>query len=243
MRTCEACQRLFEEERQFRVAFATRRLIVPHPYDAEQRLFRALRDTIQTQPSVSERLRVWFDMTPMFFRVVSGVAAAGVILALLLPSLRQPARTPAAFTHALHYYQRVIESMPAVEYHMDDPQLLQAQFNGSGRLDFTTQVSDLRPAGYRLVGGKVMSEAGHPLAVSLYEEDGKTPLVCLRQRGTLPLLPESTHDEHGHYWYSAEGYTAMFTQFPDHFCVMISHQPKDTFVRRLQMAACSETMP
>lgn len=243
MRDCDECRHLFADERQFRVAFAARRLIVPLPAAAEQRLHQALRTTTVPQPTMRERLRAWLEATPMFFRVASGVAIAGIILMLLLPSFQRATPPPAAFTRALHYYHEVTKTTPAVEYLTDNPQQLQARFNGSGRLDFTTQVSDVRPAGYRLIGGKVLNEAGQPLAVSLYEEDGKNPLVCLRQRGRLPSLPETAHDGHGHYWLSAEGYTAMFTQFRDHFCVMISRQSKDTFVRRLQMASRSETMP
>lgn len=240
VRDCDECRRLFEDERQFRVAFAARRLIVPMPAAAEQRLHQALRTTIVPQPTMRERLHAWLDATPIFFRVASGVAVAGIILVLLLPFVQRPTQPPAAFTRALHYYHAVTTTTPAVAYRTDSPQQLQTQFNGSGHLDFTTQVSDLRPAGYQLVGGKVLSEDGHPLAVSLYEEDSKNPLVCLRQRGRLPSLPETAHDGHGHYWLSADGYTAMFTQFPDHFCVMISRQPKETFVRRLQMASAAK---
>ena len=240
VRDCDGCRRLFEDERQFRVAFAARRLIVPLPTAAEQRLHQALHTATVSQPTIRERLRAWLEATPLFFRVASGVAVTGLILVLLLPSLQQPTPSPAAFTRALHYYHEVTTTTPAVAYRTDNPQQLQAQFNGSGHLDFTTQVSDLRPAGYQLIGGKVLNEAGHPLAVSVYEEDSKNPLVCLRQRGRLPALPEHARDGHGHYWLSGDGYTAMFTQFPDHFCVMISRQPKDTFVRRLRMASAAE---
>jgi anti-sigma factor RsiW len=172
---------------------------------------------------------------------VSGAALAGLIIALLLPSLHHETPPPAAFIRALHYYHEVTTTTHVVEYRTESPQQLQAQFNASGHLDFMTQVSDLRPAGYQLIGGKVLNEAGHPLAVSLYEEDSKPPLVCLRQGGHLPSLPAHARDSHGHYWYSAEGYSAMFTQFPDHFCVMISRQPQEMFMRRLQLAASAET--
>jgi anti-sigma factor RsiW len=242
VRECDGCRRLFEEERQFRVAFAARRLIVPLPVAAEQRLHQVLYTATGSQPTIRERLRAWLEATPIFFRVASGIAVAGILLALLLPFAQRPTSPPAAFTRALHYYHEVTTTTPAVVYHTDNPQQLQAQFNGSGHLDFTTQVSDLRPAGYQLIGGNVLSEDGQPLAVSVYEEDSNNPLVCLRQRGHLPSLPEQAHDGHGHYWYSADGYTAMFTQFPDHFCVMISRQSKEAFMRRLQMPARAQTM-
>jgi anti-sigma factor RsiW len=242
VRECDDCRHLFEEERQFRVAFAARRLIVSLPTAAEQRLHQALHTTTVSQPTLRERLRAWLEATPMFFRVSSGVAVAGILLALLLPFVQRPTPPPAAFARALHYYHEVTRTTPAVAYRTASPRQLQAQFNGSGHLDFTTQVSDLRPAGYQLVGGKVLRGDGQPLAVSVYEEDSNNPLVCLRQRGRLPELPEQAHDGHGHYWVSGDGYTAMFTQFPDHFCVMISRQSQETFMRRLQLAMSAKTM-
>jgi hypothetical protein len=81
--------------------------------------------------------------------------------------------------------------------------------------------------------------AEHPLAVALYEEEGEAPIVCLRQRGPLPPLPQGMAGKNGHYWYTADGYTAMFTQFPDHFCIMISRQPQEIFLQRLAMASGS----
>jgi anti-sigma factor RsiW len=240
VRECDGCRRLFAEERQFRVAFAARRLIVPFPAAATQRLQQVLHTATVSQPTIRERLRAWLEATPTFFRVASAIAVVGIVLALLLPFAQRPTPPPAAFTRALHYYHEVTTTMPSAAYHTDNPQQLQAQFNGSGHLDFTTQVSDLRPAGYQLVGGKVLREDGQPLAVSVYEEDSNNPLVCLRQRGHLPSLPEQAHDGQGHYWVSGEGYTAMFTQFPDHFCIMVARQSKEAFMRRLRMAAQAE---
>ena len=242
VRSCEQCQRLFADERQFRVAFATRRLIVPMGAAGVQRLHQALRGTTVPQPTMWERLRTWWEATSLIFRFASGVAVAGILLALFFPLTQRDTQPPAAFTQALRYYHEVTRNTPTVTYHTDDPRQLQAQFNDSGHLDFTTQVSDLRPAGYQLIGGKILNEAGHPLAVSVYKEDSQNPLVCLRQRGRLPSLPEHAHDGHGHYWLSGDGYTAMFTPFPDHFCVMISRQSQETFMRRLQMAARAQTM-
>jgi hypothetical protein len=52
-------------------------------------------------------------------------------------------------------------------------------------------------------------------------------------------VPEGTEGGSGHYWYTRNGYTAMFTQFPDHFCIMISQQPQELFLRRLAMVPAS----
>lgn len=243
LRTCDHCRRLFEEEAHFHTAFAARKSIVPVPMDVEQRLLRALDAEGEGRLSFWERLGAWFGAMPVSPRLAFGLAVIGVFLVMLLPQVFRSAPAPGVFAHAVHYYQTVAEGILPIEYAIEDPQGLQARFNTSGRLDFTTQVSDLRPAGYHLSGGRVVENAGHPLAVSLYEVGGAEPIVCLRQRGTLPSVPEGTRDSHGHYWYASDGYTAMFTQFPDHFCIMISRQPEEVFRQRLAMATGSEIVP
>jgi anti-sigma factor RsiW len=243
LRTCDQCRRLFEEEVHFHAAFAARKPVVPVPMDVEQRLRRSLAAEGEGRRSFWERLRAWFGAMPVSPRLAFGLAVTGIILVMLLPHVFHSAPAPDVFARAVHYYQTVTEGRLPIEYIVEDPQGLQARFNTSGRLDFTTQVSDLRPAGYYLSGGRVVENAGHPLAVSLYEEEGVEPIVCLRQRGLLPPLPRGTKGENGHYWYTSDGFTAMFTQFPDHFCIMISRQPEEIFLQRLATAAGSETAP
>lgn len=236
---CASCRHLFEEETRFHAAFAARRFIVPVPADVERRLRNALSAEREARQPFWARLTVWPGATPMRPRLALGLAVAGLLMAILLPRIFRSAPAPNLFARAMHYYQAVTEGALPVEYVTEDPQGLQASFNTSGRLDFTTQVTNLQPAGYRLKGGRVVTDAEHPLAVSLYEGKEEEPIVCLRQRGTLPLLPEGTEGGNGHYWYMLNGYTAMFTQFPDHFCVMISRQPKELFLQRLAMAPAS----
>jgi anti-sigma factor RsiW len=173
----------------------------------------------------------------MIPRVAFGLAAAGIFLVLLLPHLFRSTPTRDVFAQAVYYYQTMSAGAFPIEYATEDPQGLQSQLNTSGRLDFATQVSDLRPAGYRLRGGRVIETEGRLLAVALYEEEGEEPIVCLRQRGSLPPLPQGAVGGKNHYWYTAGGYTALFTQFPDHFCIMISRQPPEIFLQRLARAA------
>jgi anti-sigma factor RsiW len=233
--TCDHCRHLFEEEARFHAAFTARRLVVSVPTGVERRLHLALDAESEARRSLWERLGAWFSTMPLFPRLAFGLAVTGIFILMLLPQLFRSAPAPDVFARAVHYYQTVAEGALAVEYTAEDPQGLQARLNSSGRLDFTTHVSDLRPAGYRLRGGRVVETAEHPLAVALYEEEGEEPIVCLRQRGLLPPLPQGTEGGQGYYWYASDGYTAMFTQFPDHFCIMISRQPKDIFLRRLAM--------
>lgn len=235
LRTCDRCRHLFEEETRFHAAFVTRTLVVAVPIDVERRLRMSLAAESEASRSFWARLGAWFGALPVFPRLAFGLAVTALFFILLLPHLFRSTPTSDVFAHAVHYYQTMTEGGLPIEYATDDPQGLQAQLNTSGRLDFTTHVSDLRPAGYRLRGGKVLETDGHPLAVALYEEEGEEPIVCLRQRGPLPALPQGTAGKNGRYWYTADGYTAMFTQFPDHFCIMISRQPQDSFLQHLTM--------
>lgn len=232
---CDRCRHLFEEETRFHAAFTARKLVVAVPIDVERRLRQRLAAEREASRSLWARLGTWFGALPVVPRFAFGLAAAGIFLVLLLPSLFRSTPTPEVFAQAVHYYQTVTEGALPIEYTTDDPHGLQTQLNTSGRLDFTTQVSDLRPVGYRLRGGRVVDTAQQPLAVALYEEEGEKPIVCLRQRGPLPPLPQGATGSKGHYWYTADGYTAMFTQFPDHFCIMISQQPETIFLQRFAM--------
>jgi len=243
LRACDHCRRLFAEETRFHAAFAARKPIVPVPIDVEQRLRRALDAEGEVGRSFWERLGTWFGAMPVFPRLAFGLAVVGVFLVMLLPGIFRSAPAPDVFAHAVHYYQTVTEGVLPIEYTMEDPQRLQAKFNMSGRLDFSTKVSDLRPAGYRLKGGSVTTDVGQPLAVALYEGDDEESIVCLRQRGLLPPFPQGAKGGNGHYWYTSDGFTAMFTQFPDHFCIMISRQPEEIFLQRLAMATGSENVP
>jgi anti-sigma factor RsiW len=243
LRACDHCRRVFEEERRFHAAFAARKPVVPVPIDVEQRLRRALDAEGEVGLSFRERLGAWFGAMPVSPRLAFGLAAIGIFVVMLLPHVFRSAPAPDVFAHAVHYYQTVTEGVLPIEYTIEDPQGLQATFNASGRLDFTTQVSDLRSAGYHLSGGRVVENAGRPLAVSLYEEEGAASIVCLRQRGLLPPLPQGAKGGNGHYWHASDGFTAMFTQFPDHFCIMISRQPEELFLQRLAMATSSESGP
>jgi len=235
LHACDHCRRVFEEETRFHAAFCARRLVVRVPMDVERRLRWALDAESEARGSFWARLGAWFGAMPLFPRLAVGLVMAGIFIVILLPHVFWSAPAPDVFAQAVHYYQTVTEGVLPIEYTTEDPQGLQAKFNTSGRLDFTTHVSDLRPAGYRLRGGRMVETAEHPLAVALYEEEGEEPIVCLRQRGPLPPLPQGTAGKNGHYWYTADGYTAMFTQFPDHFCIMISRQPEDIFLQRLAM--------
>jgi anti-sigma factor RsiW len=237
--TCAQCRRLFAEEQRFHAALAARRLLVPVPAEVEQRLHRALGAARGPQRPVWPRVRDWFGASRWSARVAVGLAAAGLLLALLLPRLFLPASGPDLLPQAMDYYQAATEGRLALEYATEDPHTLEVAFNGSGQLGFRMHVIDFRPAGYRLRGGTIQHVHDHPVALAVYE-GADDPIVCLRQSGTLPPVPAGAERmNQDHYLYTQDGYTILLSQFPDHHCVLIAHLSREAFLRYLALLPVS----
>ncbi|MEW6297366.1 MAG: zf-HC2 domain-containing protein [Thermodesulfobacteriota bacterium] len=237
--TCAHCQRVFAEEKRFHAAFVARRLIVPVPAEVEQRLHSALCAESEVRPPVWKRLGSWLEASLPRARVVAGLAAAGLLLALLLPRLFSPDHVPDLLSHAVDYYQAATAGRTALTYATDDPHALETTLNNSGRLDFRTRVIDFRPAGYRLRGGAITRMQDHPAALTVYEGDD-APIICLRQGGKLPSIPPGAERlDNEHYLYTHAGHTVLLSQFPDHFCILISRLPREAFLRRLALLPVS----
>jgi anti-sigma factor RsiW len=226
--TCERCQRLFAAETRFHAAFVARQFVVPVPVEVERRLRIALAAEQASQPSLRERVVVFLSWP----RLTLGMAAAGLLIALLIPRFFSSASEPAWFTQATNYYRAATEGRIPFAYRTDDPQELEAAFNHSRQLDFATHVIDLRPAGYHIRGGQVVRIEDHPTALVLYGgKDGS--IVCLRQRGMAPQMPAGSEGGKSKYVYTHGGYTISFVQFPEHFCMLISRLPREVFRRDL----------
>lgn len=229
---CAACQQLFEQESRFHAAFAARRLVVSAPAEVEQRLRAALASESPPRLSWRERLSA-FRWQP---RLAVGLAVAALLVAFLLPRFLPSASEPAWLPQVLDSYHAATEGRLSFTYHTDDPRELEAAFNRSGQLDFVTHVLDLRAAGYRIEGGQIMWEEDHPVAVVLYQ--GKEgPIVCIRRRGQVPPMPAGSEGKAEQYLYTYAGYTVSCAQFSEHFCTLITRLPRETFRRRLAMAA------
>lgn len=234
LEACAPCRHLFAEQSRFHTAFAARRLIVPVPAESEQRLRAVLAAEGTPPPSFWARLSA--VLSPP--RMALGLAAAGLLLALLFPRLFSSTPEPTEFAVAVDYYRAVTNGQIAFDYRMNDPQKMEAAFNRSGQLDFATHVLDLRPAGYHLKGGQVVGTKDHPIALALYEgEDG--PIICLRQRGTAPPMPLRSKGMKGQYLYTQAAYTSSFLQHGEHFCILISRLSPEALRRRLAMLSAS----
>ena len=239
LRACEQCRQLFAEEQRFHAAFAARRLIVPVPAEVERRLRHALLAENEARHPLWDRLRAWLRASLLRPRFALGLAVAGLLIALLLPRLFRSAPVPDLLPQAVNYYQAAIEGQIALEYATDDPQALETAFNDSGQLGFRTHVIDFRPAGYRLRGGAIERVQDHPAALAIYEGDDD-PIVCLRQGGTiLPPPPGAERLNKDHYLYTQAGHTILLSLFPDHFCMLISRLPRETFLHYLALLPVS----
>lgn len=237
--SCKQCQWLFAEERRFHAAFAARRLIVSVPAEVEQRLRLMLVAEQASQPASWRRIGEWLCAFGVFPRFAVGLAAVGLLITLLLPRLFPPAPVSDLLPQAVDYYQAAIEDQIALDHVTDDPRALETAFNDSGQLDFRTHVIDFRPAGYQLRGGTIKQFQDHPTALAVYEGDDD-PIVCLRQGGTiLPTPPGAERLNKDHYLYTRDGYTILLSQFPDHFCILISRLSREAFLRYLALLPVS----
>jgi len=228
LKTCAACAQLFAQESRFHTAFAARQFIVSVPTEVERRLQSALAVEQTQSPSWWER---FFSLFPQP-RLALGFAAAGLVVVFLLSQLFFSAPEQDVFAQALDSYQAVTEGRTPLDYRTEEPAQLQAAFNNSGQIDFLTQVSDLRPAGYQLKGGRLGRLMNHPTAIAVYEgRDDR--LMCIRQAGTLPSMPPDMKNVRNHYIYTRNGCTIMYSQFRRHFCLFISRLPQEVFLRRM----------
>jgi anti-sigma factor RsiW len=228
--SCPRCHPLFTEQKQFRTAFATRPLIFSVPHSVEQRLLQRLRAETSIRIPRRERLATfWWRPRPLI-----GVATASLLLVLLLSYFFSSKQQQPFFAQAIDSYRLLVDQQQSLTYATADPRQLGTAFNLSGQLNFVTQVANLQPAGYQLRGGRINHLFDQPTAVSVY--DGTDDhVVCLRLGGKLPTMPSGAEFIHNHYVYAHDGYTVVYTQFRQHYCVFISRLSKDAFLRRLAL--------
>lgn len=244
LNSCQQCRQLFAQQQDFIRAFRSHSLIVAVPDELEQRLRAALADdktiSVPTGLSAWQRLKGRFTL-PLLPRFALGLAAAGIVGVLLLPRLF-PALLPEVsqwfgsepdiVASAVVSYRAMTEGAPSLTYPAQEPAQLEASFNRSGHLDFVTHVLDLRYAGFQLRGGTIQHVATRPIALTVYD-DGADHILCLRQQGQMPVLPAGGEWIDSHYLYTDGVYTIFLTQFPDHFCTLVSGLSRKAFLQRV----------
>ncbi|MGE0680039.1 MAG: anti-sigma factor [Candidatus Binatia bacterium] len=236
--SCPRCPQLFVEQSEFRAAFVAPRLLISVPMETEQRLHAALAAeagspvaSFSFRPSWRTRFFAFFGQP----RVAIGVITATVLVAVIFSRLFPSEPEPGLFPQAVASYQATIDQQQPLDYVVADPQELEMTFNLSGQLDFVTQVADLRPAGYQLRGGSISHTFNQPTAIAVYDK-GKDHIVCLRRGGKLPTMSPGIETVYGHYIYTRNGYTIVYSQFRRHYCLLISRLPRDQFLHYLGLA-------
>ncbi|MGE0824660.1 MAG: anti-sigma factor [Candidatus Binatia bacterium] len=236
LQSCTSCAELFTSETRFQTGLASHQLLISLPADVEHRLLRAL--AAERSPTVSWRERFGQLFTVPRFAI--GAVAISLLGLLLVTQFFSSSEQVDQFALAMQQYEAVATGQLALAHAGDSPQSIENAFNQSGRLDFVTHVLDLHELGYQLKGGQILNSHGRPTALVLYESpDG--PLVCLRQRGTAPPPPPHASGTRQKYLYSQANYTMLFSQFSDHFCVLITHLPQDQFRQRFGLAHLGQT--
>ena len=246
--SCTTCSQLFSHAQQFQSAFAARTLtartltartlIIPVPEAVEQRLRNALSAETESQPAFWERMRARFAYAPAQPRLAWGTALASCLVLIALFQLFSPRSSSRLLATATSYYSAVTEGHVALMYTTNAVQQLQESLNQSGQLDFSTHVLDLQQAGYQLQGGTVAAVQGRPMAVAYYAglEFDTQPIVCLRQRGSMPSPGFGARRVSADvYLYDQDGYAVLVSQFPGHFCTLVSRLPGDVFLELLGM--------
>ena len=236
--SCEQCRALFAQEQQFHAAFAARQVMVPVPSAVEQQLQTALEAENSAQFTLIDRIRTWLAPDPAQPRLAWGTALASLFVIVALFQLLSPSSKARLLATATAYYPAVADGRVPLAYTTHAAEQLQASLNQSGRLDFSTHVLDLQEAGYQLQGGTIASVQGRQTAVVYYAgvEPDTQPVVCLRQRGTMPAPGFGARRiSSSAYLYGQDGYSVLISQFSGHFCTLVSRLPGDVFLERLGM--------
>ena len=229
LQECASCCERFAEEQQFRLAFASRRVLLTTPPAVLTQLHEALAREATLLPSWRQGLYA-HRVSLLSFLFSHRLATAAVMAALILAYWWFPTTQPDLFASAVKQYELAATDQRVFTYVQRDPRQLEQVFNASVQLDFSTHVLDLRSAGYRIRGGYIVRLNGHPTAVTVYRGP-EADLVCLRQRGELPPLPPGAMKVGHDLVYTYEQHTVLIIQESDLFCILVSRLPRDAFLR------------
>lgn len=233
--SCTTCSQLFSHARQFLSAFTTHNLIVPVPEAVEQQLRNALTAESESQPDFWERMRARLAYPPVrsrLLRLAWGTALASFLVAIGLFQLLSPDSSSRLLATVTSHYSAVAEGRVVLTYTTNTVQQIQESLKQSRQLDFSTHVPDLQQAGYQLHGATVAVIQGCPMAVAYYAglESDTEPIVCLRQRGSMPSPGfGASRVSADVYLYDQDGYAVLVFQFSGHFCTLASRPPGKVF--------------
>ena len=164
---CVVCRNARALEAEFAAHLRRGPRLVEAPVAVQERLRVALtRETLRPPPLIRPR--------------TLAAAAAVVLLGAHMLGLLRPAGADFIGPVTDDYRLAAAARLP-LDVTTSDPGVLARYFDDSGRFAFAASVFDLRPAGYRLVGGAIREHHGAVFAVSVYEHDGEI-VICHRFR-------------------------------------------------------------
>jgi anti-sigma factor RsiW len=170
---CAVCRNARALEAEFAAHLRRGSRLIEPPRDVQARVRAALARAAAEPDSTR----------PTAMRMLAG-AAAVVVVATLLLALARPGASGALDPMTEDYGWAAMGRLP-LDLATDDPAELARFFDGSRRFGFSAVVLDLRPAGYRLLGGAIRERRGVVYAVSVYRR-GADLVVCHRFRDTEP---------------------------------------------------------
>jgi anti-sigma factor RsiW len=163
---CVVCRNARALEAEFAAHLRRGPRLVEAPQPVQDRLRAALARAAVASPPATTVLRV------------SAAAAALLVAVTLLATVLRP-MTPRFARLVGDDYRLAAAARLPLDRATAEPAELARYFDGSRRFAFAASVFDLRPAGFRLLGGAIRERDGVVFAVSVYERDG-TVVVCHR---------------------------------------------------------------
>ncbi|MGH7265042.1 MAG: anti-sigma factor family protein [Candidatus Rokuibacteriota bacterium] len=200
---CPRCQRLVEQERQFR------QLLRRQPRESAPPEFRARVRARVRREAHRRRLTPWLVAGP-----AAGAAVAAAVLALVL---FQPGgtRSGALLEQLVAQHIAFAQVEGPAEFATADPTELEAWLRQ--RAGVRATVPDYSPAGIRLLGARIAGIGGHKAAYVLYEKGHTLLSVFMVPASDREMLVGSRLSYRGHEYVTQErnGYrTVSWTEGP-----------------------------
>jgi anti-sigma factor RsiW len=177
--------------------------------------------------SRAQQLRRPRSRVPHFAYVAGAVAA----LIALIVFFARPRDLP---SQVAGDYARFRAGELPLEIETDDPGELTRFFADRG-VRFPTRVLDLRMMGYRLAGGRVLTDGRRKRAFFVYRGEGNKILACQMYEGDVRDLsgaPEiRRHGDFTFLVYRAKNQTQVFWQEGKVACVLVSDIPSEEVVQ------------
>lgn len=168
---------------------------------------------------------------PRRVAIFASVAAAIAALIALTVFFAKPRDVP---TRVAEDYSKYRAGRLALEIETSDPAELEKFFAGRA-VAFPTRVLDLGMMGYRLVGGRVLTDGALSRVFFVYRGEGNKILACQMYEGDVRDLsgaPElRRHGDFAFFVYRIAGQTQVFWQEGPVVCVLTSDIPGEEVVQ------------